>query len=437
MDTRLENLEHLIDHREAEMGVVGLGYAGLPLAVAFAQAGFRVTGIDRDGFRVGEINAARSYVGDVSAADLRRLVDDGRLRATSSFREMGRLDCIHICVPTPLTRTREPDISQLLSVIEEMRRTLRSGQLVILGSTTYPGTTSELFLPLLEECGLRVGEDFALAFAPERIDPGNTDFALQQIPKVVGGVTEACTRLAVRMFRTVFDEVVPVSGSSSAEMVKLLENTFRMINVGLANEVAMICDRLGLDVWEVTEAAATKPYGFMKFEPGPGLGGHCIPVDPNYLAWKLRSLNYNARFIELAGEINGAMPGWVVERIVRLLNRDKLAVNGARVLLLGVAYKADVADTRESPALDIMAQLGELGADVRFHDPWIQEVEVAGTAHKSVALSDEELGAAHVAVICAGHRDVDYGRVVRLAPRVLDTRNATALLGPSPKVEKL
>ncbi len=430
-------MERLIECREAEMGVVGLGYAGLPLAVAFAEAGFRVTGIDKDGFRVGEINAGRSYVGDVSASDLRRLVDDGRLRATSSFREMGRLECIHICVPTPLTRTREPDVSQLLSVVEQVRRTLRSGQLVVLGSTTYPGTTSELFLPLLEECGLRVGEDFALAFAPERIDPGNTDFALQEIPKVVGGVTEACTQLAVKVFRTVFDEVVPVSDSSAAEMVKLLENTFRMINVGLANEVAMICDRLGLDVWEVTEAAATKPYGFMKFDPGPGLGGHCIPVDPNYLAWKLRSLNYNARFIELACEINGAMPGWVVERIIRLLNRDKLAVNGARVLLLGVAYKANVADTRESPALEIMAQLGELGAEVRFHDPWIQEVEVAGTAHKSVALDDEELSAAHVAVICAGHRDVDYARVVRLAPRVLDTRNATGSLGPSPKVEKL
>jgi UDP-N-acetyl-D-glucosamine dehydrogenase len=435
--TRLQELAARVESRQAEIGVIGLGYVGLPLAVAFAEAGFRVLGIDRDADRVDQINAGRSYVEDVPPERVERLVSGGRLSATTSFREMGRLDCIQVCVPTPLTKTKDPDVSHIVAVLDDIRRTLRSGQLVILGSTTYPGTTRELFRPMLEESGLRLGEDFALAFAPERIDPGNEQYALREIPKVVGGDTELCTDLARSLYETVFDRVVPVSSSLTAEMVKLLENTFRMINIGLANEVAMICDRLGIDVWEVTEAAATKPYGFMKFEPGPGLGGHCIPVDPNYLAWKLRSLNYTARFIELASDVNTSMPPWVCDRITAILNRGRLAVNGSRVLLLGIAYKANVSDTRESPALDILARLRDLGADVRYHDPLIAEVEVDGRTHKSVTLTDEELRATDLVVITAAHRAIDYARVVRLAPRVFDTRNATKDLPPAEKVEKL
>jgi UDP-N-acetyl-D-glucosamine dehydrogenase len=340
-------------------------------------------------------------------------------------------------VPTPLTKTKDPDVSYIVSAVEEVMTRLRPGQLIVLGSTTYPGTTHELYRPMLEASGLRLGVDFGLAFAPERIDPANRDYALNEVPKVVGGETELGTRLAVRMFEAVFQEVVPVSNSQAAEMVKLLENTFRMINIGLANEVAMICDRLDLDVWEVIEAAATKPYGFMKFLPGPGLGGHCIPVDPNYLAWKLRSLNFNARFIDLASDVNQGMPIWVVERIVRMLNQDRLAVNGAKILLLGMAYKADVSDARESPAVDILVQLAALGAEVSYHDRWIPELPIEGRVHVSIELTDEALGESDLVVITANHSDVDYARVCSLAPRIFDTRNATASLGPLDHVERL
>ena len=423
--SRLDELEGRIERREAEVAVIGLGYVGLPLALAFARAGFRVTGIDVDADRVEQIGLGRSHVEDVPDEEVQREVLAGRFTATTSYAETGRADCVHICVPTPLTKTKEPDVSFIVAAVEGVRSHLRSGQLIVLGSTTYPGTTHELYRVMLEEGGLEAGRDFCLAFAPERIDPGNQEFALHEVPKVVGGETELCTRLAARLFESVFERVVPVSSSQTAEMVKLLENTFRMINIGLANEVAMICDRLGLDVWEVIEAAATKPYGFMKFLPGPGLGGHCIPVDPNYLAWKLRSLDFNARFIELASEINSAMPAWVVERAVRLLNQDRLAVNGSRILLLGLAYKGNVSDTRESPALDILVRLHELGGRVDYHDPWVPEAWIDGRAYKSVALTDEALRGSQLVLITTLHNDVDYERVVDLAPRVLDTRNAT------------
>ncbi len=423
--SRLDELEGRIERREAELAVIGLGYVGLPLALAFARAGFRVTGIDVDEDRVEQLGLGRSHVGDVPDEEVQREVQAGRFTATTSYAESGRADCVHICVPTPLTKTKEPDVSFIVAAVEGVRGHLRSGQLIVLGSTTYPGTTHELYRAMLEEGGLEAGRDFSLAFAPERIDPGNQEFALHEVPKVVGGETELCTRLAARLFESVFDRVVQVSTSQTAEMVKLLENTFRMINIGLANEVAMICDRLGLDVWEVIEAAATKPYGFMKFLPGPGLGGHCIPVDPNYLAWKLRSLDFNARFIELASEINSAMPAWVVERAVRLLNDDRLAVNGSRILVLGLAYKADVSDTRESPALDILVRLRDLGGRVEYHDPWVPEAWIDGRAYKSVALTDEALQGGQLVIITTLHSDVDYERVVRQAPRVLDTRNAT------------
>ena len=425
MKTRLEELSDRIRSREARIGVVGLGYVGLPLAVEFGRAGFPVTGFELDPEKVRALSERRSYIEDVPAADVAEMVDAGRLEATTDAGRLGAMDVINICVPTPLTRTKDPDLSPLLGALDAIRRRLRSGQLVILGSTTYPGTTHELFVPMLEETGLRVGHDFGLAFAPERIDPGNTRFRVREVPKVVGGETALCTELARLVFEPVFDRVVTVSSSQAAEMVKLLENTFRAINIGLANEVALMCDRLGLDVWEVIEAAATKPYGFMKFLPGPGLGGHCIPVDPTYLAWKMKSLDFPARFIEVATEINGQMPAHVAQKVADLLNEDRLPVNGSRVLILGVAYKPDVADMRESPALDVMRLLRQKGADLRYHDPYVPEIELDGETWKSRELTDEELAAADVVVIVTDHRSVDYGRVVARAQRVFDTRNAT------------
>ncbi len=425
MRTRLEELSDRIRSREARVGVVGLGYVGLPLAVEFARAGFPVTGFELDPEKVRALSERRSYIEDVPAADVADMVDSGRLEATTDAGRLGTMDVVNICVPTPLTRTKDPDLSPLLGALEAIRRRLRSGQLVILGSTTYPGTTHELFVPMLEETGLRVGRDFSLAFAPERIDPGNQRFRVREVPKVVGGETALCTELARLVFEPVFDRVVTVSSSQAAEMVKLLENTFRAINIGLANEVALMCDRLGLDVWEVIEAAATKPYGFMKFLPGPGLGGHCIPVDPTYLAWKMKSLDFPARFIEVATEINGQMPAHVAQKVADLLNEDRLPVNGSRVLVLGVAYKPDVADMRESPALDVMRLLHRKGADLRYHDPYVPEIELDGETWKSRELTDEELASADVVVIVTDHRSVDYGRVVARAQRVYDTRNAT------------
>ena len=434
---RLQELEGKLRARDAEIAVIGLGYVGLPLALHFAEAGFRVTGIDIDKEKIAALRAGRSYIGDVPAQQVRKLVDAKAFTATAEFTDLSRADCINICVPTPLRQTKDPDISFILSAVREVRMRLRSGQLIVLGSTTYPGTTHELYLPILAESGLRVGTDFALAFAPERIDPANKAFAFKDVPKVVGGETAVCTQLAAEMFRAIFERVVVVSSSQAAEMTKLLENTFRMINIGLANEVAMMCDRLGLDVWEIISAAATKPYGFMKFTPGPGLGGHCIPVDPAYLSWKLRSLNFSARFIELASEINANMPEWVVERVVRLLNRERRAVNGSKILLMGMAYKADVGDVRESHALDIFGKLEELGADVRYHDPYVSDVEIAGREHQSVALDDKALDVLDLIVITTDHRSVDYAALCKRGVRVLDTRNATGPLGKLENVERL
>jgi len=423
--SRLEDLRGRIERREARVGVVGLGYVGLPLAVEFAKAGLRVTGFDLDGKKVESIQRGASYIEDVPAGDVATAVADGRLSATLDFGQLAACDVINVCVPTPLTKTRDPDVSHMAKALEEIRKRIRAGQLVILGSTTYPGTTFELFVPMLEGTGLKVGVDFSVAFAPERIDPANREFHVRQVPKVVGGVTPLCTELAAQIFRHVFDTVVPVSSTQSAEMVKLLENTFRAINIGLVNEVALMCDRLGLDVWEVIEAAATKPYGFMKFLPGPGLGGHCIPVDPTYLAWKMKSLNFPARFIELATEINGHMPEHVADKIGDLLNEGRIAVNGARVLILGVAYKSDVSDVRESPALDVIRLLADKGAEITYHDPHVPEVEIDGTPYKSADLTDDLLDRADVTVIVTRHADTDYERVVARSQRVYDTRNAT------------
>ncbi len=423
--SKLEDLRDKIDRREARIGVIGLGYVGLPLAVELGEAGFRVTGFDVDSSKIRALSEGHSYIGDVPSADLKAQIDAGRFSATTDFEQLADVDVINICVPTPLRKTRDPDVSFIAAAVEEIRKHLHEGQLIILGSTTYPGTTHEFVIPLLEDSGLVIGKDFSLAFAPERIDPANSKFKVKNVPKVVGGETALCTDLACRVFDTVFETTVPVSSTQSAEMVKLLENTFRAINIGLANEIALMCERLDLDVWEVIDAAATKPYGFMKFTPGPGLGGHCIPVDPAYLSWKMKSLNFPARFIELATEVNSGMPDHVVDRVATMLNEDRLAVNGARILVLGVAYKSNVGDMRESPALDVIAGLRARGGDLRYHDPFVPECEIAGEPMKSVDLTDEELKTSDLVVILTDHPNVDYDRVVRIGPRVFDTRNAT------------
>ncbi|HVP28130.1 MAG TPA: nucleotide sugar dehydrogenase [Myxococcota bacterium] len=423
--SRLQELRERIQSREARIGVVGLGYVGLPLVVEFARAGFRVTGFELDAEKVRSLAEGRSYIEDVPSDDVARFRASGHLSATADFNELTRMDVINVCVPTPLTKTKDPDFSFIVRAVEDIQRRLRSGQLIILGSTTYPGTTNELYVPILEQTGLVCGRDFSVAFAPERIDPANKTFKVRNVPKVVGGETPLCTELATQVFSAIFDTVVPVSSSQSAEMVKLLENTFRAINIGLANEVALMCDRLGIDVWEVIDAAATKPYGFMKFLPGPGLGGHCIPVDPAYLSWKMKSLNFSARFIELATEINGHMPEYVVTRIGDLLNEERLPVNGSGVLVLGVAYKPDVADMRESPALDVIRELLQKGARLSYHDPHVAELDLDGQTLKSVELTDAALGEADMVVIITNHSSIDYDRVVAKAQRIYDTRNAT------------
>ena len=433
--TRLRDLGARIEGRQARIGVMGLGYVGLPLAVEFAKAGFPVTGFELDAEKVRSILESRSYIEDVPHAELAKMRDTGRLAATTDFNELAGCDVINVCVPTPLTKTKDPDFSYMVAAVEEIRKRLRAGQLIILGSTTYPGTTHELYLPLLEASGLRVGEDFSLAFAPERIDPANKQFKVRTVPKVVGGETPLCTDLAVKAFAPVFDTVIPVSSSQAAEMVKLLENTFRAINIGLANEVALMCDKLGLDVWEVIEAAATKPYGFMKFLPGPGLGGHCIPIDPTYLSWKMKALNFPARFIELATEINTQMPVHVVRKLGDILNEDRLAVNGSRILMLGAAYKANVSDMRESPALEVAELLLAKGAQLDYHDPHVPELHLGHHVLKSVDLTDEALTNADLVVIVTNHDAVDYARVMAKSQRVFDTRNATK--GLSEHREKL
>jgi UDP-N-acetyl-D-glucosamine dehydrogenase len=422
---RLRELGGRIAARDVRIGVIGLGYVGLPLALEFARRGFKVTGFDVNRAKVESLEKGRSYIEDVPSADVADAVAKKSFSATTDFGELSRCDVINVCVPTPLTRSKDPDVSHMASAMEEIRKRLRSGQLIVLGSTTYPGTTHELFVPMLESTGLRVGHDFALAFAPERIDPANRQFQVREVPKVVGGETALCCELARQVFETIFDRVVPVSSTQSAEMVKLLENTFRAINIGLVNEVAMMCDRLHLDVWEVIEAAATKPYGYMKFLPGPGLGGHCIPVDPTYLSWKMKSLNFPARFIDLATEINGQMPEHVADRVADLLNEDRIAVNGSRILILGAAYKANVSDVRESPALDVMKLLRAKGAEIAYHDPHVPELELDGAMIKSQDLTDDLVSSQDLVVIVTDHAAVDTASVVARAQRVFDTRNAT------------
>lgn len=404
-------------------GVIGLGYVGLPLAVEAGRSEMRVIGFDVADEVVDGVNGGLSHVQDVSNTDVAGLRARGLLEATKDMSRIAECDVVSICVPTPLSKTRDPDVSYVLAASEAVAASLRSGQLVLLESTTYPGTTREVLLPALEETGLVVGEDFHLCFSPERVDPGNETWNTKNTPKVVGGITPACTDAGVRFYDRFLDTLVPVSSTEAAELTKILENTFRAVNIGLVNETAIISDRLGVDVWEVIDAAATKPFGFMKFTPGPGLGGHCIPVDPHYLSWKMRTLNYKTRFIELASEINSEMPYFVVNKVREALNRRQKAVNGSRVFLLGVAYKADIDDVRESPALDVMRILQDDGATVSYHDPYVPVLREDGTVLESVKLTDKHLGEVDAVVILTNHSDVDYARVLKKADVLIDARH--------------
>ena len=431
MATTKDSLLKKIDDRSAVTAVIGLGYVGLPLAIELCEAGFRVIGYDVSTRVVDLLMRGESHIQDVPASHVAKHVKSGKLVATTDAATLNAADTISIAVPTPLAKTRDPDMSYVLSAAETIAAHARPGQLIVLESTTYPGTTRELLQPRLEAKGLSVGTDVFLAFSPERVDPGNPKYNTKNTPKVVGGITPACNEVATRFYSSTIDTVVPVSSPEAAELVKLLENTFRSVNIGLVNEMAIVCERLGVDVWEVIDAAATKPFGFMKFTPGPGIGGHCIPLDPHYLAWKMRSLNYKTRFIDLASEINSAMPDFVVEKIAHALNEDRKAVNGSRVLVLGIAYKRDIDDMRESPALDVMRLLEARGASVSYHDPFVPSFREDGHEASSVALTKDVLAAADAVVVVTDHTSVDYQFVVDHAALVVDTRNALGKVTPS------
>jgi UDP-N-acetyl-D-glucosamine dehydrogenase len=421
----------LITEKRAHVGVIGLGYVGLPLVVEFAANGFRGTGFEVDVDKANQINSGRSYIGDVPTDRVKQLVDEKLLNATTDFEHLRECDAIIICVPTPLRKTKEPDISYILAAAEQITKNLRRGQLVILESTTYPGTTDEVLLPMFEAKGLKLDEDFLLAFSPERVDPGNPQFLTHNIPKVVGGVTPDSTEVAAHLYSQIVKDVHAVTSARVAEAAKLLENTFRAVNIGMANEMARLCYALNIDTWEVIRAAATKPFGFMAFYPGPGIGGHCIPLDPHYLSWKARQHGFDSRFISLAEEVNSRMPDHVVQLVSDGLNDDTKAMKGSNVLLLGVAYKKDIDDVRESPALSIIDRLRARGANVRYHDPFVREVrfddahtESHGDPLSSVALSDDELKRADCVIIVTDHSEIDYKRVCSLTPLIVDTRNA-------------
>jgi UDP-N-acetyl-D-glucosamine dehydrogenase len=423
-----------IQRRDLTVGVVGLGYVGLPLSMVFTDAGVKVVGFEVSQARADALNRGESYVEDVPAAAVQEAVSAGRFRATTDFSELSEVDAISICVPTPLSKTRDPDVSYIAAATAEIARYLRPGQIVVLESTTYPGTTREVILPALEALGMTAGRDFYLAFSPERVDPGRVDFTTKTTPKVIGGLTPACAEVATALYRLAIDTVVPVSSPEAAEMVKLLENTFRSVNIGLVNEVLLMCDKLGLDAWEVIDAAATKPFGFMRFTPGPGLGGHCIPIDPLYLSWKMKGLNYTARFIELASEVNTAMPRYWVQKAQDALNDAGKAVRGSRILVLGVAYKRDISDMRESPALDIIRLLQEKGAHVEYHDPHVPSFEEHGLAMTSVETLPEALAAADCVVVATDHTDYDWDDVAQRAALIIDTRHvleSSATAGPA------
>jgi UDP-N-acetyl-D-glucosamine dehydrogenase len=426
-----EQIIELIRAKKAHVGVVGLGYVGLPLLAEFANNGFQATGFEVDEKKAGQINSGESYIGDIASSAVKQLVEKKLLRATTDFDHLKECDAIIICVPTPLRKTKEPDISYILAAAEQINQRLHRGQLIILESTTYPGTTDEVLLPMFEETGLRLDEDFLLAFSPERVDPGNPEFQTHNIPKVVGGVTPDSTEAAAYLYSQIVNDVHAVSSARVAETAKLLENTFRAVNIGMANEMARLCYALNIDTWEVIRAAATKPFGFMAFYPGPGIGGHCIPLDPHYLSWKARQHGFDSRFIGLAEEVNSRMPDHVVQLVSDGLNDERKAMKGSRILLLGVAYKKDIDDVRESPALSIIDRLRAKGADVRYHDPFVKQVrfddahtEGGGNPIDSVPLTDDELRSADCVVIVTNHSETDYIRVCQISSLIVDTRNA-------------
>ncbi|HSJ25428.1 MAG TPA: nucleotide sugar dehydrogenase [Longimicrobiales bacterium] len=428
MSTTESTLHDQLTDRTAVVGVIGLGYVGLPLCTELARAGYRVIGFDVSDDVVATINRGESHIGDVDSVILGAFVGEGLIRATTDMSRIAECDAISICVPTPLSKVKDPDLSYVLSAAQAIRPSLRKGQLIVLESTTYPGTTREVVLPILEETGLKAGEDFHLCFSPERVDPGNRVWQTKNTPKVIGGVTPACAQAGVALYGRVFDTLVPVESAEAAELVKVYENTFRMINIALVNELAQVCERLDVDVWGVVEAAGTKPFGFMKFTPGPGLGGHCIPLDPHYLSWKMKTLQFRTRMIELASEINAEMPAFVVRKVSDALNSERKAVNGSRVLIVGVAYKKDIDDMRESPAFDIIRLLQAQGADIMYHDPHCPAIHddghtpVSGLPMFSQPLTPETLAAADCVVIVTDHSSVDYDQIAANAPLVVDTR---------------
>lgn len=434
-----QELLRKIADKSAVVGIVGLGYVGLPLAVEMAEAGYKTIGFDVQAKKVDSVNAGHNYIGDIVGDKLKNMVETGFLRATSNFDFIRDVDAVAICVPTPLDKYQQPDISYVKGSTESVAEHVHSGMLVVLESTTYPGTTEELLKPILEKSGLVCGEDFYLAFSPERVDPGNKQYKTKNTPKVVGGITKDCTEIAAALYRNVLEGgVYEVSSPAVAEMEKLLENTYRNINIGLANEMAIICNRMGINVWEVIEAAKTKPYGFQAFYPGPGLGGHCIPLDPFYLTWKAREFDYHTRLIETSGEINTGMPEYVVDRVMKVLNRNKTAMNGAKVLVLGVAYKNDIDDYRESPALNVIDHLIEQGAETTYYDPYIPEYKHKGKVHTGAKeLTDDMLREADIVVICTAHECFDYERIQKLSKEIFDTRNAMKNVADRSNIELL
>jgi len=413
-----------LKRKDFTAAVIGLGYVGLPLAVEYAGAGIRVIAIDSDGTKIRAIRSGRSYVDDVPSETVKGVVDAGLLRVTSDYSALAEADTVNICVPTPLRKTKDPDLSYVVNAAKQVAKYLHRDMLIVLESTTYPGTTDELLVPMFEEKGFTVGKDIFLAFSPERVDPGNPQYGTKNIPKVVGGATARCTKMATALYGAVLNLVHPVSSASVAEMVKLLENTFRAVNIGLVNEIALMCDRMGIDVWEVIDAAKTKPFGFMPFYPGPGIGGHCIPLDPFYLSWKAKQFGFESRFIELAGVINGQMPHYIVGKIVDALNRSKKSVNGAKVLILGVAYKRDISDVRESPALDILQLLSKKGAKLSYCDPHVPVLSEHGMHMKTEPFTAATLKKADCVVVVTDHGDFDYRMVARESKVVVDARNA-------------
>ena len=421
----MEKIKKLIKERKAKIGIVGLGYVGLPLAMEFAKGGFAVTGFEVDAQKVRDIKDGESYIPDVPGEEVAAMVKKGLLSATLDFSGLKKQDAVIICVPTPLRKSKDPDVSYIVASVQETRKYLRRGQVIILESTTYPGTTKELVKPMLEQGGFTAGKDFYLAFSPERVDPGNKKYGVKNTPKVVGGITADCTVLAGMLYRSVIDQVLEVSSTEAAELVKLLENTFRAVNIAMINEMALMCDKLGLDVWEVIGAAASKPFGFMPFYPGPGIGGHCIPLDPHYLGWKMKTLNFEPRFIELAGAINSAMPDHVVTRLGEILNTRGKALSRSKILMIGMAYKPDISDSRESPARDVLTLLEKTGAKADYYDPYVAETDLEGEIRRSKKDALKKIKSYDCVMIVTPHSCIDYADIVKRARLVFDTRNAT------------